>query len=73
MENMPFNYWQNVAFTDKTRVRLTSSGIVRVSKKWNKIQCRKLETKLAKTKDRLCFGEQYVLMAAKGLLNARTT
>ena len=33
MENEPFSYWQNVVFSDENRVRSTSDGIVRVSRK----------------------------------------
>ena len=33
IKNRPFSYWQNVVFTDETRVRLTSDGIVRVLRK----------------------------------------
>ena len=30
MLKKPFSFWQNVGFTDETRVRISSDGIVRV-------------------------------------------
>lgn len=33
MRKKPFSYWQNVVFTDETRIRLCSDGIVRVFRK----------------------------------------
>ena len=33
MKNKPFSYWQNVVLNDETHVRITSDGIVRVSRK----------------------------------------
>ena len=33
IKNEPFNYWQNMVFTDKARVRLTGDGTVRVLRK----------------------------------------
>ena len=33
MLKKPFSFWQNVIFTDETRVRISSDGIVRVFRK----------------------------------------
>ena len=30
MLKKPFSFWQNVVFTDETKVRITSDGIVRI-------------------------------------------
>ena len=37
MLKKPFSFWQNVVFTNETKVRISSDGIVSFSKKWNEI------------------------------------
>ena len=60
MKNRPFSYWQDVVFTDETRVRQIRDAIVR--KKETRYNVENLE----KGKDkRSLIGKQYVLIAAR--------
>ena len=65
-------FWQNVVFTNETRMRILSDGIVKsFSKKWNKISWKK--HKKFDTNDHVCFGVQYDRMDANCLLSVQTS
>ena len=58
MLKKPFSFWQNVAFTDKTRVRISSDGIDSFSKKWIEISWKNKKI-WVRANHHLCFGVQY--------------
>ena len=55
MLKKPLFFWQNVAFIDETRVRISCGGIVRVFRKNGTRSLEKTQKIRIRTNDHLCF------------------